>query len=98
MEGRKFGWRWPRVITALIVVAFASVGSVRIFMAPAGGEPQDAAQQLGDLAGHIDPVFADEPYIVKPAPEPIAIALNIDRTASVQAFLEDAGMERGEAA
>ncbi|MGA2408861.1 MAG: M23 family metallopeptidase [Candidatus Binataceae bacterium] len=98
MHGRRFRYRWPRVVTALIVVIFASVGSVRIFMSSVGADPQDAAApDLSETAGHVDPVFADEPEVVKPAPEPIAIALNIDRTSSVESFLQDAGLESGEA-
>jgi murein DD-endopeptidase MepM/ murein hydrolase activator NlpD len=98
MKGRNHGWRWPRLITAMIVVGFASVGSARIFMTSGESDQQDGAtQELMDAAGHVAPVFADEPEIVKPAPEPIAIVLNVDRSSSVQAFLQDAGLGNGEA-
>jgi murein DD-endopeptidase MepM/ murein hydrolase activator NlpD len=99
MKGRNNGWRWPRLITAIIVAGFASVGSARLFItSPEGDQPSTADHHLIDAAGHVAPVFADEPEIVKPAPEPIAIALNVDRSSSVQGFLEDAGLGNGEAA
>ncbi|HTT76285.1 MAG TPA: peptidoglycan DD-metalloendopeptidase family protein [Candidatus Binataceae bacterium] len=83
----------------MIVAGFASFGSARIFMTPAdSGQQQAANQQLLDAAGHVAPVFADEPEVVKPAPEPIAIALNIDHSSSVQGFLEDAGLSSADAA
>jgi murein DD-endopeptidase MepM/ murein hydrolase activator NlpD len=99
MTGRTYPWRWPRLITALIVAAFASVGSARIFLSSVNVQSQDdTSQQLADAAGRVDPVFADEPEIVKPAPEPIAIVLSVDRSSAVGAFLQDAGLSTGEAA
>jgi murein DD-endopeptidase MepM/ murein hydrolase activator NlpD len=99
MNGRNLDWRWPRLITAMIVVSFASFGSTRLFINSREGDQREAGNlQLLDAAGHVDAVFADEPEVVKPAPEPIAIALDVDHTSSVQGFLEDAGLGSGEAA
>jgi murein DD-endopeptidase MepM/ murein hydrolase activator NlpD len=99
MTARNYRWRWPRLITAVIVAAFASIGSARIFLSSVDGEPPDSdTQALTQAAGHVDPVFADEPEVVKAAPEPIAIVLNIDRSSAIGAFLHDAGLGDGEAA
>lgn len=98
MSGKKHRWKWPRLITAVIVAGFASFGSARIFLGGVDGQPTgDTSQVLADAAGNVDPVFADEPEIVKPAPEPISIVLTVDRSSSVEAFLQDAGLGGGEA-
>ena len=88
-----------RVITALIVATFATVASVRLFVTTTDRDtaPYSVTHQLDAVAGRIDREYVDEPAVVRPAPEPIVITLQIDRSGPVLEYLEEAGLDRGEA-
>jgi murein DD-endopeptidase MepM/ murein hydrolase activator NlpD len=88
---------WPRVITALIVALFATVATVRLFVDSTRGTSDQAALDDTNLAGRVDAQFIEQPELIKAAPEPVAIALMVDRSASVADFLEGAGLDRNEA-
>ena len=88
-----------RVITALIVATFATVASVRLFVTTTDRDtaPYSVTHQLDAVAGRIDREYVDEPAVVRPAPEPIVITLQIDRSGPVLEYLEEAGLDRDEA-
>lgn len=92
---------WPRTIAALTVAVLATVASISLFLT---GAPRDrdadlaASRLLSQSAGQIDPDYAEQPMVVRPAPEPIVITLTVDRTASIASYLEEAGMAPAEAA
>src|SRR5579864_655937 len=88
---------WSRAAAGLLIALFATVGAVRIFLADDERSQDSAAQQFIAAAGRIEPEYVDEPTVVAPAPEPIAISLTIDRSAPVLSYLEEAGLEREEA-
>src|SRR5260370_38661076 len=85
---------WPRVITALIVALFATIATVRLFVDNTKDTSDQAALDDTNLAGRGDSQFIDQPELIKAAPEPIAIALTLDRSAPVAAYLEGAGLVR----
>src|SRR5579864_4652489 len=88
---------WPRVITALIVALFATVATVRLFVDSTKGTSDQAALDDANLAGRVDSQFIEQPELIKAAPEPVAIASTLDRSVSVEDYLEDAGLDRNEA-
>src|SRR5229473_2048648 len=88
---------WPRVITALIVALFATVATVRLFVDSTKDTSDQAALDDTNLAGRVDAQFIEQPELIKAAPEPVAIALTLDRSASVADYLEGAGLDRNEA-
>ena len=88
---------WPRVITALIVALFATVATVRLFVDSTRDTSDQAALDDANLAGRVDAQFIEQPELIKAAPEPVAIALTVDRSASVADYLEGAGLDRNEA-
>jgi murein DD-endopeptidase MepM/ murein hydrolase activator NlpD len=88
---------WPRVITALIVALFATVATARLFIDSTRDASDHAALDDVNLAGRVDGQFIEQPELIKAAPEPVAIALTLDRPASVADYLEDAGLDRNEA-
>src|SRR5713101_1598122 len=88
---------WPRVITALIVALFATVATVRLFVDNTKDTSDQAALDDTNLAGRVDSQFIEQPELIKAAPEPVAIALTLDRSALVADYLEVAGLDRNEA-
>src|SRR5712692_9750799 len=88
---------WPRVITALIVALFATVATVRLFVDSTKDTSDQAALDDTNLAGRVDSQFIEQPELIKAAPEPVAIALTLDRSAPVADYLEGAGLDRNEA-
>ena len=86
----------PRLVTALVVAALASVASVHLFFQ--AGEPPPPTVALMDLQpGRLDNGSAELPETASPAPDPIIIQLTLDRSASVLRYLEDAGLDPAEA-
>ncbi len=88
---------WPRVITALIVALFATVATVKLFVDSTKDTSDQAALDDTNLAGRVDSQFIEQPELIKAAPEPVAIALTLDRSAPVADYLEGAGLDRNEA-
>ena len=86
----------PRLVTALVVAALASLASVHLFFQ--AGEPPTPTVALMDLQpGRVDNGPAEIPETASPAPDPIIIQLTLDRSASVIRYLEDAGLDPTEA-
>ncbi|MGH7915555.1 MAG: M23 family metallopeptidase, partial [Candidatus Binataceae bacterium] len=87
---------FPRLITALVVAALATLASMHLFFQ--AGEPPTPAVELMDLqAGRTDSGPAELAESATPAPDPIIIELTLDRSASVLHYLEDAGLDPAEA-
>jgi len=91
---------WPRVIIALTVAVLATAATIRLFVAgpPHNTDAELAASRLiSRSAGQIDPDYAQEPVEIRPAPDPIAISLTIDRTGPIASYLEEAGVAPADA-
>ncbi|HKV55888.1 MAG TPA: peptidoglycan DD-metalloendopeptidase family protein [Candidatus Binataceae bacterium] len=75
------------------------MASVRLFIeAPPDTDDQDtAAVQDVDVAGRLESPSVDLPAMVAPAPEPITVALTLDRSASIVSYLTEAGLGSAEA-
>jgi murein DD-endopeptidase MepM/ murein hydrolase activator NlpD len=85
-----------RALTALVVGVLATIATLHLFVAP---DPQPEPLMLGDIfAGRpaVAPLEAPE-AAADPAPTAITISLTLDRTASVAAYLRDAGIDSDEA-
>src|SRR5690349_14754970 len=80
-----------RALTALVVGVLATIATLHLFVAP---DPRPEPLMLGDIfAGRpaVAPLEAPE-AAADPAPTAITISLTLDRTASVAAYLRDAGI------
>jgi hypothetical protein len=87
---------FPRLLTALVVAALATLASIHLFFQ--AGEPPTPTVALMDLqAGRIDNGPDELAEGATPAPDPIIIQLTLDRSASVLRYLEDAGLDPAEA-
>jgi murein DD-endopeptidase MepM/ murein hydrolase activator NlpD len=89
---------WPRAVAGLAVAFVATVMLVRLcVIGPIDQSLDGTDRQVLVAAGRIEPEYVDEPAVVSVAPEPIAITLTIDRSASVLSYLEEAGLDQNEA-
>lgn len=89
--------RWTRTISALVVALFATVASVRLFLSQPDNPEELSAIEAPDVAGHLTDQFIEEPQVVTPAPEPIAITIKTERAEPVATFLQDAGLSSADA-
>jgi murein DD-endopeptidase MepM/ murein hydrolase activator NlpD len=81
-----------RTITALVVAGLATVASARLFIL----DPDDADQSTiaqNYVAGRIDNEMVEAVDTPDPAPEPVTITLTLERSASVDDYLQDAGLD-----
>src|SRR5437870_10655602 len=90
---------WRRTVVAVLVAVCATVGSVRILLPGLMlsdllviGETEPAVTADVDVAGRLDATFIADTPLVRPAPEPVTIALALDRTRSAGVYLQQAGM------
>jgi murein DD-endopeptidase MepM/ murein hydrolase activator NlpD len=84
-------------LTALVVALFATVASARLFVvAPDQAQKPRASQDI-EVAGHLEGPFIEDVEEVNPAPDPIAISITLEHTASVADYLKDSGLARTEA-
>lgn len=91
-----FARAFPRLMTALVVAALATLASIHLFFQ--AGEPPTPTVALMDLqAGRTGSGPAELAESATPAPDPIIIELTLDRSASVLHYLEDAGLDPAEA-
>jgi murein DD-endopeptidase MepM/ murein hydrolase activator NlpD len=89
--------RWPRILTALVVAALGTVAAVHLFVTGTVAEPANVLVSDESAAGRPYAQFVEVPEVIKRAPQPVAIALTLDRSASMTSYLEDAGLGRQEA-
>jgi hypothetical protein len=96
--GKVSGNRWRRTVLAVVVMTFATLGSVRLFVGgPSDDGQENTASQDTGVAGRLDNLLPDQPEIVNFAPEPITISVTIERSAPIYSYLRDAGLEQGDA-
>jgi murein DD-endopeptidase MepM/ murein hydrolase activator NlpD len=96
--GKVSASRWRRTVLAVVVMAFATLGSIRLFVSGPGDDRQEnAASRDTDVAGCLDEFLPDQPEMVNVAPEPITISITLDRSAPIYSYLRDAGLEQGDA-
>ena len=89
----------PRAATAMVVALLATVTALILFFrvnTQPFGSPLD---QLGSQmdAGKDSPDPSDPPDYAEPAPPSITISMTLDRTAPIESYLREAGMERDDA-
>jgi murein DD-endopeptidase MepM/ murein hydrolase activator NlpD len=76
---------------------FATVASMRFFLdGPNNAQDSEDTQDV-DVAGHLASQFVEQPEPVNPAPNPIAITLTLDSSATIDTYLESAGLDRDSA-
>jgi len=86
---------FPRALTASVVGVLATVAALRLFISP---DQQPAPPMLSEiLAGRPGAAVFDAPEAADPAPDSITISTTLERTASMAAYLKDAGVESDEA-
>src|SRR5262249_40682471 len=85
-----------RALTALVVGVLATIAALHLFVRP---DPQSGPLMLGDIfAGRPVVAVLEAPEAAAdPAPTAITISLTLDHTASVAAYLRDAGIDSDEA-
>jgi murein DD-endopeptidase MepM/ murein hydrolase activator NlpD len=85
-----------RALTALVVGVLATIAALHLFVRP---DQQPEALTLGDIfAGRPAVAALEAPETAAdPAPTAITISLTLDRTASVDTYLRDAGIDSDEA-
>src|SRR5258708_34140843 len=89
----------PRAATAMVVALIATVTALILFFrvnAPPFASPLD---QLGSQmdAGKDTPDPSDPPDYAEPAPPSITISTTLDRTAPIESYLRQAGLDRADA-
>ncbi|MGH8012661.1 MAG: M23 family metallopeptidase [Candidatus Binataceae bacterium] len=101
MLGESRAAAWPRLMTAVIVALLATTASILLFFngadTPGSAVAKKKATTPADVAGIPAPQYVNTPVMVHPAPEPIIIQLNIERSESVGDYLRDAGLDDAQA-
>jgi hypothetical protein len=93
-RGKVSASRWRRTVLAVAVMAFATLGSLRLFVeGPSDHDWQESTvSQDAEVAGRLDYPLPEQPEFVTLAPDPIAISVTIDRAAPIRSYLQDAGL------
>src|SRR5260370_15118127 len=86
----------PRALTAMVVASIATVAALFLFFRVNSQTFSSPLDQLGSqmAAGRDVPDQVPDPDSVEPAPPSITISTTLDRTASIQTYLREDGMER----
>jgi murein DD-endopeptidase MepM/ murein hydrolase activator NlpD len=97
-RGRSFVG-YPRAVTALAVALIASTTALFLFFQ---ANPQTFSSPLDTLSSQMDagkdgPDVVEQAETAEPAPQSITISTMLDRTAPIESYLRDAGMEPGDA-
>jgi hypothetical protein len=84
---------WRRAVLALVVASCATLAAGRLLYT--GDEDPEFARSGDESlpAGHLDAEFPNASLPVSPAPAPISISFNIDRTVRASSYLHDAGLD-----
>jgi Peptidase family M23 len=87
---------FPRLVTALVVAAIATLASIHLFLR--SGEPSVPSTPLSELsAGTVQGDSIEKAETAEPAPVPIIIQITLDHSARALWYLEDAGLGQAEA-
>ena len=89
----------PRALTALAVAMIATAAALFLFFHVNAETFSSPLDQIGSQmdAGKDVPDVVEEPEHAEPAPPSITISTTLDRTASIESYLRDAGMEPDDA-
>ncbi len=90
---------YPRALMGLVVALIATTAALFLFFQ---ANPQTLASPLDSLSSDLDagkesPDVVEQPESANPAPASITISMTLDRTASIESYLRDAGMEAEDA-
>jgi len=90
---------YPRAVTALVVALIATTTALFLFFQ---ANPQTFTSPLDTLSSQMDagkdgPDVVEQAETAEPAPQSITISTMLDRTAPIESYLRDAGMEPGDA-
>jgi hypothetical protein len=90
---------YPRAVTALVVALVATTTALFLFFQ---ANPQTFSSPLDTLSAQMDagkdgPDVVEQAETAEPAPQSITISTMLDRTAPIESYLRDAGMEPGDA-
>ncbi|MGH7923357.1 MAG: hypothetical protein ACREQH_02055, partial [Candidatus Binatus sp.] len=91
---------YPRALTSLLVALTATTAALFLFFQ---ANPQTFSSPLDSLGLGLDAgrdvsdLVEQQPESVEPAPPSITISTMLDRTAPIESYLREAGMEPGDA-
>jgi murein DD-endopeptidase MepM/ murein hydrolase activator NlpD len=91
LRGRHY-IQWRRTIVALVAATLATIAALHLLFVPGSAVPDDDSTVALDVAGRLDNGLPSAPAVIRPAPEPIAISLTLDRTNPAGAWLQTAGL------
>jgi len=96
--GRSFV-EYPRALTGVVVALIATSAALFLFFQ---ANPQTFSSPLDSLSSEMDagrdvPVVVEQPETAQPAPQSITISTMLDRTAPIESYLREAGMEADDA-
>jgi len=97
-RGRSFVG-YPRALVGLVVALIATTTALFLFFQ---ANPQPFSSPLDTLSSQLDagkdgPDVVEQPESAEPAPPSITISTMLDRTAPIESYLREAGMEPGDA-
>ncbi|HKN12208.1 MAG TPA: M23 family metallopeptidase [Candidatus Binatus sp.] len=90
---------YPRALVGLVVALIATTTALFLFFQ---ANPQPFSSPLDTLSSQLDagkdgPDVVEQPESAEPAPPSITISTMLDRTAPIESYLREAGMEPGDA-
>ncbi len=90
---------YPRALTGLVVAIVATTAALFLFFQ---ANPQTFSSPLDTLSSELDagkdaPDVVEQPESAEPAPPSITISTMLDRTAPIESYLREAGMEPSDA-
>jgi murein DD-endopeptidase MepM/ murein hydrolase activator NlpD len=97
-RGRSFVG-YPRALTGVVVALIATTTALFLFFQ---ANPQTFSSPLDSLSSEMDagrdvPCVVEQPETAQPAPPSITISTMLDRTAPIESYLRDSGMEPDDA-
>ena len=90
---------YPRALTGLVIALIATTAALLLFFQ---SNPQAFSSPLNALSSEMDagkngPDIVEQPESAEPAPPSITISTTLDRTAPIESYLREAGMEPADA-
>jgi murein DD-endopeptidase MepM/ murein hydrolase activator NlpD len=90
---------YPRALTGLVVALLATSAALFLFFQ---ANQQTFSSPLDTLSAQLDagkdgPDVVEQPESAEPAPPSITISMTLDRTAPIESYLREAGMEASDA-
>ena len=90
---------YPRALTGIVVALIATTTALFLFFQ---ANPQTFSSPIDSLSYEMDagrdvPEIVEQPESAQPAPQSITISTMLDRTAPIESYLREAGMEADDA-